>query len=195
MSGKIFSQFVLPNIRESMIESLREMRAFIYEFLPGHAANEELGFKVEMVITELLTNALKHVKDAETCIRIYLDDNYLTIEKTDFGSQFNPNNFADIFKQAPGYKILLTHDDLNSVYAVLEMNDTVRFICEQEKNKDAVDISGVSEHFGMIIISRAAEAFTYHYDTASGLNRFNVRMRLNWMFIINKILKKNICRR
>lgn len=179
MSGKIFSQFVLPNIRESMIESLQEIRTFIYEFLPAHAANEELGFKVEMVMTELLTNALKHVKDAETCIRIYLDDNYLTIEKTDFGSQFNPNNFADIFKQAPGYKTMLTHDDLNSVYAVLEMNDTVRFICEQEKNKNEIDICGVGEHFGIIIISRAAEAFTYQYDTASGLNRFNVRMRLN----------------
>jgi two-component sensor histidine kinase len=178
MSGKMFRQFVLPGISESMIESLQEIRAFIHEFLPAHAASADLSFKVEMVMTELLTNALKHVKDAETCIRIYLDDNYLTIEKTDFGSQFNPNNFADIFKQAPGYKTLLTHDDLNSVYAVLEMNYTVRFICEQE-NKNGIDISGVGEHFGMVIISRAAEAFTYHYDTASGLNQFNVRMRLN----------------
>jgi anti-sigma regulatory factor (Ser/Thr protein kinase) len=179
MPGKMFRQFVLPNTRESMIGSLMEIRAFINEFLPAHAANADLSFKVEMVMTELLTNALKHVKDAETCIRIYLDDNYLSIEKTDFGSQFNPNNFADIFKQAPGHKILLTNDDLNSVYAVLEMNYTVRFICEQEKNKNGIDINGVGEHFGIIIICRAAEAFTYHYDTASGLNKFNVRMRLN----------------
>ncbi len=179
MSGKMFRQFVLPNTRESMIESLMEIRAFINDFLPAHAANADLSFKVEMVMTELLTNALKHVKDAESFIRIYLDDNNLTIEKTDFGSQFNPNNFADIFKQAPGHKILLTHDDLNSVYAVLEMNYTVRFICEQEQNKNGIDISSVGEHFGMIIISRTAEAFTYHYDTASGLNRFNVRMSLN----------------
>ena len=178
MSGKMFRQFVLPNTRETMIGSLMEIRAFINEFLPAHAANADLSFKMEMVMTELLTNALKHVKDAETCIRIYLDDNYLTIEKTDFGTQFNPHNFADIFKQTPGYKILLTHDDLNSVYAVLEMNDTVRFICEQKKNKNGIDINNIGEHFGMIIISRAAEVFTYHYDTASGLNRFNVRMRL-----------------
>lgn len=162
-----------------MIESLQQIRGFINEFLPAHAASEELGYKVEIVITELLTNALKHVKDAETCMRIYLDDNYLTIEKTDFGTQFNPDNFADIFKQAPGYKILLTYDELHSVYAVLEPNDTVRFICETKKNRNRIDINGVGEHFGMIIISKAAEAFTYHYDTSSGLNRFNVRMRLN----------------
>lgn len=179
MSGKLFRQFVLPNTRESMIESLIEIRAFINEFLPAHAANADLSFKVEMVMTELLTNALKHVTDAETCVRIYMDDSYLTIEKTDFGSQFNPNNFADIFKQSPGYKILLTYDELHSVYAVLEMNDTVRFICEQKKNRNKIDINGVGEHFGIVIISRAAEAFTYHYDTSSGLNRFNVRMRLN----------------
>jgi hypothetical protein len=179
MSGKMFRQFVLPNTRESMIESLIEIRAFINEFLPAHAANADLSFKVEIVMTELLTNALKHVTDAETCVRIYLDDSYLSIEKTDFGSQFNPNNFADIFKQAPGYKVLLTYDELNSVYAVLEMNDTVRFICEGKKNRNRIDVNGVGEHFGMIIISRAAEAFTYHYDTSSGLNRFNVRMKLS----------------
>jgi len=178
MSGKVFSQFVLPNIRESMIASLQEIRAFIYEFLPADAANEELGFKVEMVMTELLTNALKHVKDAETCIRIYLDDNYLTIEKTDFGAQFNPNGFADIFKYEPGYKKLLTYDELHSIYVVVEMNNTVRFTCEQNNSKNRFDINGINEHFGMIIISRSAEAFTYHYDTASGLNRFTVKMRL-----------------
>lgn len=179
MSGKIFRQFVLPNKREAMIESLQEIRGFINEFLPAHAATEDLNFKVEIVITELLTNALKHVKNTESCMRIHLDDNYLSIEKTDFGTQFNPDNFAEIFKQQPGYKILLSYDELHSVYAVLEMNDTVRFICEQKRNRNRIDINGVAEHFGMIIISRAAEAFTYHYDTASGLNKFNVRMRLN----------------
>jgi len=179
MSGKIFNQFVLPDTRELMIGSLQEIRRFINDFLPAHADSEEIGFKVEIVITELLTNTLKHVKDAETCLRIYLDDNYLTIEKTDFGTQFNPNNFADIFKQKPGYKILLSYDELHSIYAELEMNNTVRFICDTKKNRGKIDINNVGEHFGMIIISRAAEAFTYHYDTASGLNRFNVRMRLN----------------
>ena len=32
MSGKIFRQFVLPNKREAMIESLQEIRGFINEF-------------------------------------------------------------------------------------------------------------------------------------------------------------------
>jgi two-component sensor histidine kinase len=179
MSGKIFRQFVVPNTRESIIASLQEIRGFIDEFLPADAVAEDFGFKVEMVITELLTNALKHVKNAETNIRIYLDDNYLSIEKTDFGTQFNPDNFADIFNQATGYKILLTFDELHSIYAVLETNNTVRFICENKKNMNRIDINGINEHFGMIIITKSSEAFTYHYDTSSGLNKFNVRMRLN----------------
>ncbi len=179
MPGKIFNQFSLTNTQKSMVTSLQEIRRFIDEFLPAHAASEELSYKVEIVITELLTNALKHVKDADSNMRIYLDDSYLTIEKTDFGNQFNPNNFADIFKQSPGYKILLTYDELHSVYAVLEASNTVRFMCETKKNRNRIDINNVGEHFGMIIICRAAEAFTYHYDAASGLNRFNVRMRLN----------------
>ncbi len=179
MSGRIFRQFTLPGTREAMIGSLQDIRGFIGEFIPEHADTQDLAFKVEIVITELLTNALKHVKDSESHMRIYLDDNYLTIEKTDFGTQFNPDNFADIFKQKPGYKTLLSYDELHSVYAVLEMNNTVRFICEQKRNRNKIDINGVAEHFGIIIISRTAEAFTYHYDTASGLNKFNVRMRLN----------------
>jgi len=179
MSGRIFNQFSVPNTKEAMVSSLQQIRSFISEFLPAHAVSEDLNYNVEIVITELLTNALKHVKDSETNIRIYLDDNYLTIEKADFGTQFNPDNFADIFKQTPGYKILLTYDELHSVYAELEMNNTVRFTCETKKNRNRIDINNIGEHFGMIIISRAAEAFTYHFDSASGLNRFNVKMRLN----------------
>lgn len=161
-----------------MMSSLQQIRGFIKEFLPARI-DEGFNYKVEMVITELLTNAIKHVKGSETSVRIYLDDNYLTIEKTDFGTQFNPDNFSDIFKQHPGYKILLTYDELHSVYAVLETNTTVRFICETKKNRNKININDVGEHFGMIIICKSAEAFTYHYDISSGLNRFSVRMRLD----------------
>ncbi|PJJ84965.1 ATP-binding protein [Mucilaginibacter auburnensis] len=179
MPGKVFSQFVLPNTQQGMVNSLKEIRGFINDFLPEHAASEDLNYKVEIVITELITNALKHVKNADSFIRIYLDNNYLTIEKTDFGAQFNPNGFANIFKQQPGYKILLSYDELHSLYAYLESNNVVRFVCEAKRNRNKIDINGVGEHFGMVIISRSAESFTYHYDAASGLNRFNVRMKLS----------------
>lgn len=179
MSGKVFSQFTLPDTQEGMVASLQEIRGFINDFLPEHAVSEDLNFKVEIVITELLTNALKHVKNADSFMRVYLDDNYLSIEKTDFGSQFNPNNFANIFKQQPGYKMLLCYDELHSLYAQLEANNVVRFNSEIKRNRNRIDINGVGEHFGMIIISRSSESFTYHYDEASGLNRFNVRIKLN----------------
>lgn len=178
MSGKVFRQFYLPNTRESMIHSLREIKNFIGEYLPAHAAVGDIAFKVEMVVVELLTNALKHVKDADSHIRVYMDDDWLSIEKTDFGARFNHNNFTDIFNHPVGYKILLNFDELHSIYAVLEKDEHVRFICEVRKNRNKIDLNYVEEHFGLIIISKSAEEFTYNYDSASGLNRFNVRMKL-----------------
>ena len=178
MPGKIFRQFFLPNTRESMVESLREIRGFISEFLPANVVERDIIFKVEMVVTELLTNALKHVKDSESHMRIYIDNQWLSIEKTDFGTQFNPNNFADIFNHPVGYKILHSFDELHSVYAVLENDNRVRFTCKPKIHRQEIDPTSVDEHFGMIIISKSAEEFTYNYDSDSGLNRFNVRIKL-----------------
>lgn len=179
MAGKIFRQFFLPNTRESMVDSLREIRSFISEFLPAKVADGDIVFKAEMVITELLTNALKHVKDADSHMRIYLDNEWLSIEKTDFGTQFNPSGFADIFEHPVGYKILHSFDGLHTVHALLENDNHVRFICDQKINGNEIDPHSVDEHFGMIIIARSSEEFTYNYDKDSGLNRFNVRIRLN----------------
>lgn len=161
-----------------MVESLREIRGFISEFLPANVVQREIIFKVEMVVTELLTNALKHVKDADSHIRIYIDEEWLSIEKTDFGTKFNPNNFAEIFNHPVGYEILHSVDELHSVYAVLENDSHVRFTCKPKTHANGIDPNGVDEHFGMIIISRSAEEFTYNYDADSGLNRFNVRIKL-----------------
>jgi two-component sensor histidine kinase len=179
MADQIFNQFLLPNSRLAMPASLREIIDFINRYLPAGTAAEDIDFKVEIIVTELLTNALKHVKNAETLIRIYIDDNTLTIEKTDFGTPFNPNNFIEILTHPAGYKALLTKDDLNAMYAIVESDNMVRFVCEESDDSQSLNLDDVMEHFGLLIITKSAEEFTYHFDSASGLNTFNVRLKLS----------------
>ncbi len=179
MADQIFNQFLLPNSRLSMPASLREIIDFINRHLPADVSAEDIDFKVDIIVTELLTNALKHVKNAETLIRVYIDERTVTIEKTDFGTPFNPNNFIEILKHPAGYKAMLTKDDLNTMYAVVESDNLVKFVCEDGSNGETPNLDDLMEHFGLLIITKSSEEFTYHFDSASGLNTFNVRIPLH----------------
>lgn len=174
MADQIFNQFLLPNSRLAMAASLREIIDFINRHLPADVSAADIDFKVDIIVTELLTNALKHVKNAETLIRVYIDDKTLTIEKTDFGTPFNPNNFIEILKHPAGYKLMLTKDDLNAMYAVVEKENMVRFVSEDGADVDAPNLDDLMEHFGLLIITKSSSEFTYHFDPTSGLNTFNV---------------------
>jgi hypothetical protein len=37
-----------------------------------------------------------------------------------------------------------------------------------------LDVSNLMEHFGLLIITKASDNFTYEYDIAKGLNTFSV---------------------
>jgi anti-sigma regulatory factor (Ser/Thr protein kinase) len=131
---------------------------------------------MEMVITELLTNAIKHTGDTEIAVSISISNEYLIIEKSDHGNPFNPNDFLSQLTNT-GSKIQLSQDDLYSIYALIENDNQVRFTCEE--NKTALSFVDIMEHFGLLIITRAADEFTYRYDPATGLNTFRVQMLLN----------------
>ncbi|MGF7037029.1 ATP-binding protein [Mucilaginibacter lappiensis] len=172
----IVHQFSFQNTRLSIITSLREILEFINGHLSGCAGRYTRHFEIEMVITELLTNAIKHTGNAEISISISISKEYLIIEKSDHGNPFNPNDFLSQFTNT-GSKVQLSRDDLYSIYAVIENDHQARFICEE--NKTSLSFVDIMEHFGLLIITRSAEEFIYRYNPVTGLNTFRVHMLLN----------------
>jgi len=171
----VVQRFSFQNTRLSVMTSLRDIIEFINGKLPGGGDQHNRHFDIEMVITELLTNAIKHTGDTEISVNISISNEYLNIEKSDYGNPFNPNGFLSQLTNT-GSKVQISKDDLYSIYAVIENDNQVRFICEE--NKTALGFVDIMEHFGLLIITRSAGEFIYRYNPVTGLNTFRVIMLL-----------------
>jgi anti-sigma regulatory factor (Ser/Thr protein kinase) len=172
----VVQQFSFQNARLSVMTSLREIIEFINGNLSRCGGRHNRHFDIEMVIIELLTNAIKHTGDTEISVNISISNEHLTIEKSDYGNPFNPNGFLSRLTNT-GSKVQISRDDLYSIYALIETDNQARFICEE--NNTALSFTDIIEHFGLLIITRSAEEFTYRYNPATGLNTFRVIMHLN----------------
>jgi two-component sensor histidine kinase len=171
----ITNKFAFPNRAQELFTSLRQILDFVSENLPFNVDAAAINFKLKVIITELLNNAVKHAGTAETVIHIHIDHEKIKIEKTDLGNPFNPNG---LFEKFTGQKAQLSQDALHCIYAIIESENFVRFICEEIDNGQLLDINNLSEHFGLLIITKSADEFTYQFDPSSGLNTFTVHLKL-----------------
>jgi hypothetical protein len=172
-------QFLLPNTRQSIKASVQEVLDFVIHSLPAGISTDGISFKTEVIIIELLTNGIKHAGTIETFLDVTINDDSIHIEKKDFGNRFHPGNITSLLVYDPGYKELLTKDGLHSMYAVVESENQIRFVCEEADDDTPLDVSAIMEHFGLLIITKSSDTFTYHYDIDSGLNTFTVRIKLS----------------
>jgi len=179
MAESVSKQFLLPNTRQSIKSSVKELLDFIIKQLPAGANEDSISFKIEIILIELLTNGIKHAGTKETLLNITVDAKSIHIDKNDFGIRYQPGNITSSVAHDPGYKELLTKDGLHSMYAVVENETRIRFVCEEIDNEDTpVDVSSLMEHFGLLIITKASNSFIYEYDIAKGLNTFSVYIEI-----------------
>ena len=181
MCQAIEKKFLLADRTDSFIPSLKQMVEFIDLNLPHNDKNDGIKFKIKIILTELINNALKHVKNAESTIHILINNENIDIKKTDYGNRFNINGLKVIINTPPGYKVQITSDALHSVYAMFENEFNFTFICEEKISGGVADYNDLMEHFGLLIISKSADKFTYDYNKLTGLNTFNVKILLNNM--------------
>jgi anti-sigma regulatory factor (Ser/Thr protein kinase) len=170
--------FKISNSTQSQFTSLRWILDFINSNLPRNCDAAEINFKLKSIITELLNNAIKHPGNVETALHILIDNEHIKIDKTDQGKRFNPNNLIPIPNEKSGYSVQLSSDALNSVYAYIETEEFIKFYSEDNNSTNPFDINEIDEHFGLLIISKSADEFTYHHDKQSGLNTFSINLKL-----------------
>jgi len=173
------SEFVFSTVANSSIISLKEILDFVNNNLPDNIAKVPVNFKVKVIVSELLNNAIKHAGDAETTFHIFIDDETIGIQKTDYGRRFNPNNLLSMPGTSPGTRIKISEDVIHKVYAIIENQSMIRFTCVEDTTVSFPDVLDIMEHFGLLIITKSADKFTYEYDYVTGLNKFSVILRLN----------------
>jgi len=165
--------FDFDNSAEKLVSSLEYMLGYITSRIPAQADREDILFRSKVIITELLTNGIKHAGKDTTRFDIEIDSNQLVICKTDNGAPLYLVNA----RQAAEDRKLISADPLNSLYAVWENENQIRFASEEGSLDDFLSFEQVMEHFGMLIITRSADEFTYTWDEDTSSNIFRVLIR------------------
>jgi hypothetical protein len=165
-------QFEFITGSDNLTYTLQQMLAFINDNLVANVPAINLLFKSKIILTELLTNALKHSFSRYTLVDITVEDNSIVITKSDYGMPLSLIAYTNSTEE----KIPITNDILHTLYAIPQGHDTIRFGCEESTMEDLEAIERIVEHFGLIIITKASDKFVYHYCEQTKANKFIVTL-------------------
>ena len=169
-------EFEFDNSAGKLVSSLQYMLDHITASMPANADSDDVLFRSKIIITELLTNGIKHAGSGNTTFDIEIDNKKMIICKKDYGMPLylvtTRNNSAHNSEN----KKLISGDMLNSLYAIWESENQIRFASEECSIDDMLPIEQVMEHFGILIITRSSDEFTYTYNKDSRSNIFKVRI-------------------
>lgn len=179
-------KFILPNTPYFIPGSLKGVMDYIEECFTDHPVCEALVSKAKWIIIELLTNAAKHSGMNEVSIDITVNENELIIEKTDDGNPLRlpvQNTDAQLvwpLKKIPVGVINIHEDDMHTLYGEIDESGNVIFFVEvKNEGKTAFPLDNIAEHFGLLIITKSADNFTYRYDEKKRINSFKCIINTN----------------
>lgn len=153
---------------------LEEILLLIKTNIPNGEGTRELLFKSKFILTELLTNAIKHANTHEVKLNIEIKDSVVKFEKQDYGNPLIlPQVKNDQFENA----IIVTADIMHILYAV-EKEGVAYFYCHENTVPSIDTENDFPEHFGLLIITKAADDFSYRYDSETNLNTFTATVSL-----------------
>ena len=175
-AGKL--EFEFDNSADKLVSSLEYMLGHITGRIPVWADAENILFRSKVIITELLTNGIKHAGKSSTLFDIETDAERMVIRKIDRGM---PLYLVNTHHNSPSgneelNKRLISADPLNSLYAIWESENHIRFVSEEGSLDDFLSFEQVMEHFGILIITRSSDEFTYTYDKKVKTNIFTVNI-------------------
>ena len=148
--------------------------------LPEGDDAEALLHKCKFIITELCTNAIKHSGLQQTIFNIYIENNHLIIKRSGEGLPFYANTVNDnqlLIPHAVTDTVILTEDDINKLCVQRIDEHSVRFYVEDTNTPSAEGQQSMGEHFGLIIICRSSDNFTYTRQQ-DALNVFKVSLKI-----------------
>ncbi|BAV10237.1 hypothetical protein SAMN05421788_104392 [Filimonas lacunae] len=158
---------------------LEEVLSFIEQHLPPlYTHSPSLLFYCKTILSELLTNTIKHAEQDATELLITLYPQYLTIIRRD---QCPPLHFSctaqNTSLQWPLAASLLNtrhviyKDDLNVLHLQLTAEGQAIFEAWQNTG-NTFDINTLHEHYGLLMITLSSKIFTYLYDAGTQQNIF-----------------------
>jgi len=166
--------FEFDNELSSISSFSHQLLECLVSRLMNHHHDEQLIFKARYIIGELLNNAVKHSGCSKTVFTLIIENDCLTIAKADEGNKLELMNKVGYLKS--GVPTLIMADGLHELYITKESDELLSFFCREPQN-EKVTIQHLQEHMGLLIIAKAADNFTYCFN--SPVNTFTATVNLN----------------
>jgi hypothetical protein len=154
----------------------------IVSFFKIHLPSEQYAFKIsncKQILIELLTNAVKHSNADTTIISIAINRKSIEITKSDKGRKFYLNNYTSwpplswpLEKKYVGEKIKIYEDDISNLYAIIKDENRIVFDIEEYPITKVTSSSNLLEHYGLLIMAKFSNEFSYFYNPLTNLNQF-----------------------
>lgn len=175
-----YKRFTFSNNKATLIAALDTILVHIRQGIGNLRNADNIISRSKWILTELLTNASKHSNENLINFDICIGNSIVEIAKLEYGEPF-AIQIDDERKTFPGSFIennqyIIHKDDLCILYATVS-NKIMTFTIED------VEITGervheINEHFGLIIITKSSDKFTYKYDFETKANIFMVKLNL-----------------
>lgn len=142
--------------------------------------DDDAGFRIKTILIELLTNSLKHMGNDVTRIGIDLKNDKLYISKQDKGRPLQINTRQALLSwpltqsKFTQNEIAIYGDDFGTLKGRVKNSNQLEFFTEDfdVRYVDKETIMGLNEHYGLMIIARASDAFNYKHKPGTGVNTF-----------------------
>ena len=156
--------FTFDNQAANISVCSRQMLDYLEELLAKYGLSRAIKLRAKFIIAELLNNAVKHSGTHESILEIGLEEKMLSISKKDEGKPFDL--VAEIEKKDA--QLMVSSDAMHLLYAVKKEDHIVSFFCKENLTFE-LDVNQLAEHLGLLIITKAADEFTYRYHAPTNL--------------------------
>lgn len=170
---------VFNSNREGIPGTLNLCLNHIRQKVSGPPIDEDIMAKIKWVIIELLTNAVKHSGERESVLKITLTANAVILQKEDYGKpltlvgQDRKKIIWPLEDMVRPLDFPIYHNGMDSLCVRTDESGRAIFFIEElvELEMPAL-LSDTSEHFGLLIMTKASDEFAYEHEPDTGLNRF-----------------------
>ncbi|MEO6287697.1 MAG: anti-sigma regulatory factor [Dyadobacter sp.] len=163
---------VIPGTVNACLDEIRKKTE-------SHSINESILSRIQWVITELLTNAVKHSGQEESALNISISDFDLVLQKEDSGkplhltAQDSKKIIWPIENLSTPMDFPIYHNGMDSLCVRTDNAGKAIFFIETMADMEMPGLlTDTSEHFGLLIMTKASDQFTYEYDSLNKVNRF-----------------------
>jgi anti-sigma regulatory factor (Ser/Thr protein kinase) len=146
---------------------------------------ESVLSRIKWVIAELLTNAVKHSGQDESALKIRIGGSSLLLEKEDSGKpliltgQDSEKIIWPLENLSPPIDFPIYHNGMDSLCVRTDKAGRAVFFIEEMADMEMPGLlTDTSEHFGLLIMTKASDEFSYEYDPMSKVNRFTCLFNL-----------------